>query len=131
MKLYEKRLKSIKQIGETLDVNYKTVFRASAIFPVLHTKHFSSENLFLGYWLLKRKIKEIGLVITLRSEKGVFLNGQPGSIKIHHEFTSFFPRFIAGNSQKSPHLMSITYKEDQAGLLPMLITPMLMGSILM
>ncbi|MGH1338220.1 MAG: hypothetical protein ACRBFS_19005 [Aureispira sp.] len=265
MKTYENHIKSIQQVGETLDVNYKPVFRASAIFPVLHTEHFSSEILFLGYWLLKRKIKEIGLVITLRSEEGnilkrrnltidcvkafsirlssllenvegifygsielevfsskdmvfpypafvvtyyneffstavhttgrvyndiedfnnnnnirvaesgfdiyaddnlspfiafvngpvevktpvfnclitnsngqdkkmsfsmnsidkyqtcfvqlddyieglgTFLGGQPGSIKIHHEFTSFFPRFIAGNFQKAPNLMSITH----------------------
>jgi len=76
MKTYEEHIKSIQQVGEELDVNYKPVFRSSAIFPVLQNEHFSSQVLFLGYWLLKRKIKEIGLVITLRSEEGKIVKRQ-------------------------------------------------------
>lgn len=73
MKTYEKHIKSIQQVGEELEDTYKPVFRSSAIFPVLQTARFSSQILFLGYWLLKRQIKEIGLLISLRAEDGTII----------------------------------------------------------
>ncbi len=73
MKSYIKHIKSIHQIGEKIDKNHKPVFRSSAIFPVLHSQNFSSQILFLGYWLLKRQLKEIGLLITLRAASGAIL----------------------------------------------------------
>ena len=38
-----------------------------------------------------------------------FLNGQVGTIKIGHNLTGFFPRFIAGNFSKSLGALSITH----------------------
>ena len=73
MKTVGQHLKTTKEIGETLNQKQKPVFRSSAIFPVLHTACFSSKVLFLGYWLIKRNLKEIGLLITLRSQKGAVL----------------------------------------------------------
>ena len=52
----------------------KPTFRSSAIFPVLHNRHYSSKVIFMGYWLLKRNIKEIGLLYTLRDAKGTILS---------------------------------------------------------
>lgn len=46
------------------------IFRSSAIFPVFHLPGISSRILFMGYWLLKRKIPSITCVITLRSQDG-------------------------------------------------------------
>lgn len=51
----------------------KPTFRSSAIFPVLQTDKISSRILFLGYWFLKRNIKEIASVITLRDLGGTIL----------------------------------------------------------
>ena len=48
----------------------KPIFRASAIFPVFELAGISSRILFMGYWMLKRNIHEIGEVVTLRSSEG-------------------------------------------------------------
>jgi hypothetical protein len=51
----------------------RPVFRSSAIFPVIQQKEISSRILFMGYWILKRNIREIGAVISLRNDKGILL----------------------------------------------------------
>ncbi len=59
----------------------KPVFRASAIFPVFELPGISSRLLFMGYWILKRNIQEIGQVVTLRSQEGVELYRTTSQIK--------------------------------------------------
>ncbi len=73
MKSYHKHLESTLAAGETLNLTRRPVFRSSAIFPVLHTAHYSSRVLFMGYWLLKRHIPEVQMLITLRGEDGPIL----------------------------------------------------------
>jgi len=70
MKSYYNHLQSIKNDGELLAPNQKPVFRSSAIFPVLHNEKQSAKVVFMGYWLLKRGITEIGLLLTLRNDEG-------------------------------------------------------------
>lgn len=48
----------------------RPVFRSSAIFPVIQEIDITSRILFMGYWILKRNIREISAVITLRSSDG-------------------------------------------------------------
>ena len=48
----------------------KPILRSSAIFPVIHNEFYSSSIHFLGYWLLKRNIPEVTLIITLRNDIG-------------------------------------------------------------
>lgn len=74
MKSYYNHLQSIKSEGETVAITQKPVFRSSAIFPVIHNQHQSSKVIFMGYWLLKRGITEIGLLYTLRSADGITLS---------------------------------------------------------
>ena len=52
----------------------KPTYRSSAIFPVINQPGISSRILFMGYWILKRNIKEISQVVTLRSEDGKILH---------------------------------------------------------
>lgn len=73
MKSYHKHLESTLAAGETVSLTRRPVFRSSAIFPVLHTPQYSSRVLFMGYWLLKRRIPEVQLLITLRDEEGAIL----------------------------------------------------------
>lgn len=73
MKSYHKHLESTLATGETVSLTRRPVFRSSAIFPVLHTAHYSSRVLFMGYWLLKRHIPEVQLLLTLRAEEGEVL----------------------------------------------------------
>ncbi|MGB8101427.1 MAG: hypothetical protein WCE96_07090, partial [Nitrososphaeraceae archaeon] len=40
----------------------------------MHTKDYSTKILFMGYWLLKRQISEIGLLYTLRASDGDILS---------------------------------------------------------
>ncbi len=74
MRSYYSHLQAVQSVGETVDKNRKPVFRSSAVFPVLHNAYGSSKVIFMGYWLLKRHIKEIGLTYTLRSELGTILS---------------------------------------------------------
>lgn len=73
MKSYNNHLKSRLEYGEVIEVGRKPVLRSSAIFPVIKNENFSSRILFLGYWFLKRKISEVGLTVTLRSDRGEIL----------------------------------------------------------
>lgn len=72
MKSYTKHLKSTQEFGEKKD-SLKPVLRSSAIFPVVQNDSFTSSIHFLGYWLLKRNIHEVNLVITLRDSNGNIL----------------------------------------------------------
>jgi len=74
MKSFYKFLSSRLEFGETLDVNRKPVFRSSAIFPAIQTDFYTTNIMFLGYWLIKRKISEITILITLRSKEGKIIS---------------------------------------------------------
>ena len=74
MKSFYKFLSSRLEFGETLDVNRKPVFRSSAIFPAIQTDFYATNIMFLGYWLIKRKISEITILITLRSKEGKIIS---------------------------------------------------------
>ncbi len=52
----------------------KPVFRSSAIFPMIKSPGIHSRILFMGYWILKRNIKEIAAVINLRSAEGKLIS---------------------------------------------------------
>ena len=74
MKSFYKFLSSRLEFGETLDINRKPVFRSSAIFPVIQNNFYTTNIMFLGYWLIKRKIREINILITLRSKEGKIIS---------------------------------------------------------
>ena len=73
MKSYYQHLKSTKEFGENQNLLKKPILRSSAIFPVIHNQYYTSSIHFLGYWILKRNIPEITLVITLRNSNGTIL----------------------------------------------------------
>ena len=70
MKSFYKFLTSRQEFGENLDINRKPVFRSSAIFPVAKNDSYTSQILFLGYWLIKRNINEVNILLTLRDKTG-------------------------------------------------------------
>ena len=73
MKSYYKHLASRLEYGETPESTRKPILRSSGIFPVIKNENYSSRILFMGYWLLKRNIPEVGIIITLRSKDGKIL----------------------------------------------------------
>lgn len=73
MRSYYSHLQAVQSIGEEVSKTQKPIFRSSAIFPVMHNQNYSSKVIFMGYWLLKRHIKEIGLLYTLRNAGGEIL----------------------------------------------------------
>jgi hypothetical protein len=73
MRSYYSHLQATKSEGEEVPLSRKPVFRSSAVFPVLHNKNYFTKILFMGYWLVKRNITEIGLLYTLRNAKGVII----------------------------------------------------------
>lgn len=56
--------------GPQKTITHKPCFRSSAIFPVEQREGIRTRLIFMGYWFLKRKVKEITLLVTLRSAKG-------------------------------------------------------------
>jgi len=72
MRSYYAHLEQTK-IPQVKSIQPKSVFRSSAIFPVIQADGISSRVIFLGYWILKRHIKEIACVVTLRSAEGEIL----------------------------------------------------------
>ena len=73
MKSYYQHLSTTKEFGESPDLVKKPILRSSAIFPVIKNNHFSTSIHFLGYWLLKRNIPEVSLLISLRDSNGKIL----------------------------------------------------------
>jgi|LakMenE18May11ns_1017448.scaffolds.fasta_scaffold9897306_2 hypothetical protein len=69
MKTYIDHLKSVGSLG-SLDILKRPVLRSSAIFPFFINNYLDTRVLFMGYWFLKRNIKEIFILITVRLEKG-------------------------------------------------------------
>ena len=74
MKSLKNHLVATKSFGEKKDILRKPVYRGSGLFPAIRTEQGSTRILFMGYWLMKRQIKEIGMLITLRDELGKILN---------------------------------------------------------
>ena len=71
MKSYDKHLQSTQQAsGAVVDTRRKPCFRSSAAFVVLQQRNLSTRILFLGYWLVKRNIPEINVLVTLRNTDG-------------------------------------------------------------
>ena len=70
MKSYYSHLSSRKEFGEKIDHTRKPVLRSSAVFPVIKNKNYTTKINFLGYWLIKRNIPEVHLLITLREQSG-------------------------------------------------------------
>ena len=73
MKSYSKHLVSRLEYGEIPEPSRKPILRSSGIFPVVRNENYSSRILFMGYWLLKRNIPEVGIITTLRSKDGIIL----------------------------------------------------------
>ena len=73
MKSYYQHLKSTQEFGEKKNLTKKPILRSSGIFPVIQNESYTTSIHFLGYWLLKRNISEVTLVITLRSSDGQVL----------------------------------------------------------
>jgi len=73
MKSFYEHLRSSREFGEEVQNTRKPVFRSSGIFPVIKNSFYSTQILFLGYWLLKRNISEINSLVTLRDQSGNIL----------------------------------------------------------
>ena len=81
MKSFYEHLRSRLEFGEQIEDTRRPVFRSSSIFPVIKNNSYSTNILFLGYWLLKRNIPEISSLITLRNKDGTILKRNYFSIK--------------------------------------------------
>jgi len=70
MKTLKAHQKSTQKSQLEKNIKRKPVYRASAIFPIYHSSEYSTKILFMGYWMVKRQIKEVGLLLTLRNQNG-------------------------------------------------------------
>lgn len=65
MKSYKSHLKSTSFFNQ--DIN---IFRSSAIFPIFLNKSLNCKINFLSYWMIKKKIKEISGIFSIRDKDG-------------------------------------------------------------
>lgn len=72
MRSYYAHLNTVTSPSNTV-VSSRPTFRSSAIFPVIQKPGITSRILFMGYWILKRNIREIGTIVTLRNMAGQVL----------------------------------------------------------
>lgn len=68
MKSYQSHLQSTFYKKNT--IIRKPVFRSSAIFTYCINNKINTKILFLGYWLIKRNISQITVLVTIRDEIG-------------------------------------------------------------
>lgn len=70
MKTFQEHLNSVSSSQSGNAVARRPVFRSSAIFPAFHNPDYTTRVTFLEYWLLKRNISQVALLITLRDRVG-------------------------------------------------------------
>jgi len=106
--LYQ-HLCSAREFGETIDLTKKPIFRSSAIFPVVKNNSYTTNILFLGYWLLKRKIQEVNLLITLRDYEGTILRRNSWIVNSPRTYTIELDHLLESTqyAEKSEFLGSI------------------------
>ena len=67
MRLFENQFE--RKSNKKFNIN-NIVNRSSAIFPFIITRQIKPKIFFLGYWLIKRNIKDIKIFYTLRDNLG-------------------------------------------------------------
>lgn len=77
MKSYKEHLSTTKSFGEVQSLDYRPTMRSSAAFPLLHKpKSLTSIYTFMGYWLRKRNIPLVTVLVTVRNRDGKKVNVQ-------------------------------------------------------
>lgn len=74
MKTYQQHLEDTQSHQKAFQFDRKPVYNGSAIFPVFHTQKQQTRILFMGYWMVKKKINEIGLLVSLRNQYGELIS---------------------------------------------------------
>ena len=72
MKSYQAHLASTN-IKNPNSLKNNQILRSSAIFPFIINKNLDTRILFMGYWLMKRNIKNVTLKVSLRSKEGAII----------------------------------------------------------
>ena len=71
MKSYQNHLETTKSFGELQSVTYRPIMRSSAVFPLIHKQgRVISIYTFMGYWLRKRNIPLVTVLLTVRNKNG-------------------------------------------------------------
>ncbi len=93
MRLYKDNIKIKKKLQIPVQ-------RSSAIFPFLINNNVETNILFLGYWFLKRNIKEILLIITLRSKLGRIIYRKKRKVNVIKSFKINIKKIFSENGLK-------------------------------
>ena len=107
MKAFKKFVEDSGAYGPPVSISKKPVFRSSAIFPVIEKENFHSRILFMGYWILKREILEIGLSYTLRDEHGVILTRKVSTINSPKAFTVYVKDLLPNDLKNAQFIGSL------------------------
>ena len=114
MKTYKQHLITSQSYGEKLDLIKKPTFRSSAIFPVINNKFLETNILFLGYWLIKRKILEVTVLVTLRNQKGVIIKRETMIVDQIKSYKIAVKKMIS--NENNPPNFSVEFFKQQKNL---------------
>ena len=82
MKSYKEHLLSTQNYGEKQKVDYRPTMRSSAVFPLIHKPdRIISMYTFMGYWLRKRNIPLVTVLVTVRNKNGKKISIQNIEVK--------------------------------------------------
>ena len=107
MKSFYDHLSSRLEFGEQIQDSRKPILRSSGIFPVIRNSDYSTEIMFMGYWLIKRNIDEISSLITLRDQSGRILNRTFMLITEPRSYSINLDSMLRDNEKNSNFLGSI------------------------
>lgn len=106
MKSYQAHLSSTN-LKNPQSARKSQVLRSSAIFPFIINDRMDTKILFMGYWLLKRDIKNVILKVTLRSKDGRLIKKKSTPIKEVKAFSISVKEILKFKSKKHDKTGSI------------------------
>lgn len=96
LKSYDKHLQTtLSPGGKPVDCKRKPCFRSSAVFVALQKGELKTRILFMGYWLLKRQIPEVQLLVTLRDAGGAPLRRRSTLIQNVKAYSIYLQELLA------------------------------------
>lgn len=106
MKSYQAHLSST-DIKNSYTFRKNQVLRSSAIFPFIINSALDTKILFMGYWLLKRNIKNVIFKVSVRSKEGILIKKQFSKISKVKAFSISVKNILNFRSKDSERTGSI------------------------
>lgn len=101
MKSYKNHLIDTKSYGYNQSLNYRPIMRSSAAFPLIHKPgKIISLYTFMGYWLKKRTIPLVSVLVTVRNSNGKKINKKSFEVDTVKSFVITSSNLLENSNKK-------------------------------